>query len=590
MHRAAAIVITIAIFAGCAAPAEPEATSTTPPTQQPYTAPERVALPFNVTGAWSQTLVKGTYGILPAQSVFVSVNLPPTELGASVLAPEGPQAHLGLFLPDVPGGTKVPVIVDAGPYYSASNSQLPQNEGDTVATEPANRLGRFLIENFVPHGYAVAQVSVMGSGDSNHCFDMFGAAEQAGVNAAVEWLGTQSWSNGNVSLIGRSYDGSTPWMAATFGNPHLKTIVPISGLHGLQALVTQNGSSEQRVLTFHNVIYGQFGIDGDAGDIQHICPDYLTATPMGAAAFLTGDDVVPMDPGYWHEREFLPRVLQNYKGSVYFIHGLQDFNVDPHMISPAFKQLRAAGLEVKGLFGQWQHNYPDRPGEHCPSATDSTGCPSVRYDWAEDLLEWFNHYLKGIGPTPQLAVEMEDTAGRWHVEESFPPPADFVELPIGGADGQVDATSGTLTFQIPPLEGNGTALGGHIYLDAHVQPTGPNGQLTFRVSDGSGRRLAFGTMDFRYRNGSDAEPVVPGMAIPIRVESQPFDFFLEPGSALTLEIMQSGEGYLPSPSAAPFTLHAGQTTLLLPVLRSGPEAYFTPPAWAHASEDETGQP
>ena len=43
-----------------------------------------------------------------------------------------------------------------------------------------------------------------------------GTDEQRGIDAAVTWLGTQTWSNGNVGIIGKSYDGSTPWQAATF--------------------------------------------------------------------------------------------------------------------------------------------------------------------------------------------------------------------------------------------------------------------------------------------------------------------------------------------------------------------------------------
>ena len=60
--------------------------------------------------------------------------------------------------------------------------------------------------------------------------DLMGTAEQLGNDAAVRWLGEQSWSNGAVALIGKSYDGSTPWQAAMFGSEHdyLKTIVPIS--------------------------------------------------------------------------------------------------------------------------------------------------------------------------------------------------------------------------------------------------------------------------------------------------------------------------------------------------------------------------
>jgi predicted acyl esterase len=610
-----AFLFTTVVLAGCSQkkPDAPGPEVIVP--EAPYTTMERVSLPFNVNGTWSYTLVEGAYGILAGLGVFVSVPLPPEELGAAVLAPEGPQAHLGLFLPDIPGcdwqaaslpeQCKIPVIADVGPYYSTSTSQLPQNEGDTIATSPANRLGRFLIENFVPHGYAVAQVSVMGSGDSNHCFDMFGTAEQLGVNAAVEWLGTQAWSNGNVGLIGRSYDGSTPWQAATFGNPHLKTIVPISGLHGLQALVTRNGTSEGRVYSFHNVVYGQFGLDGDLGDAQHVCPDYLIATPMGVAALTTGDEVVPLDQGYWREREFLPRVLGNYRGSVYFIHGLQDWNVDPALISPAFQQLRDVGLDVKGLFGQWAHMYPDRPTEHVTlnNGTGGEAFPhTVRYDWAEDLKEWFDYYLKDLGQKPILKVEVQDNVGRWRIEETYPPQdVQYLSMAVPGDVVTISPASGATSYELGVVDADSdTMLAGHLYLEASVTPQGANGQIYFEVRDLDGGvvnnngdkvpwRLAFGTMDLRYR-GSENPVAVPQETIQVRVQSQPFDFVVPAGHRLELVVSQSGGGYQVAPSAAPMEFDPATSNVLLPVIDRPADVFFMPPAWNGTAQASAPQP
>ena len=118
---------------------------------------ERVNQDFNTTGDYSYTLESGQYNITGPESVFIDVVLPSSELGCTIT--DDCQVHLGLWLPDVPNGTKVPVIADIGPYY---------DDGDVDALTPANRLGKFLIENMVPHGYAVAQVSVFGTGESNH--------------------------------------------------------------------------------------------------------------------------------------------------------------------------------------------------------------------------------------------------------------------------------------------------------------------------------------------------------------------------------------------------------------------------------------
>jgi predicted acyl esterase len=283
-------------------------------------------------------------------------------------------------------------------------------------------------------------------------------------------------------------------------------------------------------------------------------------------------------------------VLQNYEGSVYFIHGLQDFNVDPRMISPAFGQLRDAGIEVKGLFGQWEHMYPDRPGEHCGEGANSTNCPSVRYDWAEDLLEWFDHYLKGTGDKPVLVVEVQDASGRWRVEQEYPPAAPaWSELALGSGTQQVTLTEG-YTYDLPALDvTNDTLLGGHIYLDASITPSGANGQLVVRIEDAfDGRRIAIGTMDFRYREGTEPSPVVPNQPVTIRVETQPFDFLLPAGHALRLIVSPSGEGYQQAPSAAPYDIDAGASTVRFPVLHRDESVFFTPPAWSEAPGGDTG--
>ena len=233
-----------------------------------------------------------------------------------------------------------------------------------------------LIENYVPHGFGVAQVSVFGTGESNHCMDLMGTDEQRSIDAAVTWLGTQPWSNGKVGMIGKSYDGSTPWQAATFGNPHLATIVPMSGLIGVHELMWRNGSMEARGAVMHNGVYGSFGIDGDSEDAHTLCEGYLEGYVNGPAAYMTGGMVKYAGNDYWTERSFLDRVVQNYNGSVYIIQGMQDWNADPHMSFPTHQIVEDAGIEIKTLAGQWAHDYPDRksdtvhfPAERAPKPT-----------------------------------------------------------------------------------------------------------------------------------------------------------------------------------------------------------------------------
>ena len=127
---------------------------------------------------------------------------------------------------------------------------------------------------------------------------------------------------------------------------------------------------------------------------------------------------------YWTERSFLDRVLSNYNGSVYIIQGMQDWNVDPHMAFPIHQQIADAGIEIKTLAGQWAHDYPDRVEGHSSQGAEEdkkhTHTPSDGIGAYDEMLYWFDWYLKGEGRAPTLGVEMQDNRGGWRFETTWP--------------------------------------------------------------------------------------------------------------------------------------------------------------------------
>ncbi|HVM44985.1 MAG TPA: CocE/NonD family hydrolase [Candidatus Thermoplasmatota archaeon] len=344
----------VLLAAGCIGPPQLEGASVASAGPYPFDAA------FDTSGDWSRTLLPGPHGMLPVEELWM-----PTF--------DGKKIHMGVFRPDVPDGTRVPVIIDAGPYYL---------DGDEAATsDKTRRLGGFLIEQFVPHGYAVAQVSIRGTGLSSGCVDYMGEKEQRDLDAVVTFLGEAEWSNGAVGMIGRSYDGSTPWEAATFGNPYLKTIVPISGITDLQQLHYRNGTSESRSLLLGSLYYAYGATRGGFGGPEEdptlvarmACLEGPQHTPMGAYGYATGGGHGLPGPAdsYWAARDFSERVLEHYAGSIFYIHGLQDWNVKP---SQGVEVYNAFGGKKKALLGQWAHNYPDRPGEHDHLRWDGPRC------------------------------------------------------------------------------------------------------------------------------------------------------------------------------------------------------------------------
>ena len=104
----------------------------------------------------------------------------------------------------------------------------------------------------------------------------------------------------------------------------------------------KNGSSEARAPFMHNVVYGSYGYEADKEEqnLQNACPDYLASSLYGGEAYVFGGSEVS---GYWDERYFLDRVLENYRGSVYIVQGFHDWNVDPHMAVPVINTLLDTG-------------------------------------------------------------------------------------------------------------------------------------------------------------------------------------------------------------------------------------------------------
>jgi hypothetical protein len=395
-----------------------------------------------------------------------------------------------------------------------------------------------------------------------------------------------------VGIIGKSYDGSTPWQAATFGNPYLATIVPMSGLIGVHELMWRNGSMEARGMIMHNGVYGSFGVDGDTEDSHNLCEGYIQGYANGPAAYLSGGMVSYAGNSYWTERSFLDRVVQNYNGSVYIIQGMQDWNVDPHMTFPAHQIVEDAGIEVKTLAGQWAHDYPDRLEGHSAlsAGRGEEAYPyTLRWDWADEMLYWFDWYLRGEGRAPTLGVEMQDNQGGWRFEETYPP-MDIENLELIGGDlspsGSTVSATSSVTLSYGPFEEETRIVGmPTFHIDATPGLTG--GHLFIEMTDGTGMHLGHAVMDLRFHaGGRDGQEVLtPFVSVNALMEFLPMDVILQAGDGILLTVSQTGEDYIPSPMASGgVTIDWTQSTLTLPIIDRPCDTLFQVPMIEYGGE------
>jgi putative CocE/NonD family hydrolase len=336
--------------------------------------------------------------------------------------------------PDVPAGTKVPVVLWSAPYFgqcsylpnTADPADYPSCHYD-LGTDPELRDGDDVseavpIDRLLSEGYAVAVFNVRGTGNSGGCFEWFGPKEQADQALLVEWLGQQGWSNGRVAMMGLSYHGTTPWEAAIQNPPSLKTIV-VAGM--VSDAYTFSHTPQGATFAISAVFEAQFflrvsgspPINGppEHWTVEHapamaerVCPE--TADVLREEFSGTYTDV--RNGAYWDERRLIDR-FPGVTASVLLTHGFDDNVGSGHQQqeNAAWDSLTLAPKRM--MQGQWPHMMPTHDAEFGPTY----GQP-----FEDVAVAWFDYWLKGIGSPEKLGVaEYQDGDDGWHASSAWPP-------------------------------------------------------------------------------------------------------------------------------------------------------------------------
>jgi len=165
------------------------------------------------------------YGVLVASDVMVPMR-------------DGVRMATDLFFPADASAAheriagEFPVILIRTPYNKRSDAS------------------RQLGEYFARRGYVMAIQDCRGRYNSEGTFYFLTQEAEDGYDT-VEWVGTQSWSNGKVGMMGTSYLGWTQMAAAVMNPPHLSTIViNQAGANAYTSSVRHNGALELRFLAW----------------------------------------------------------------------------------------------------------------------------------------------------------------------------------------------------------------------------------------------------------------------------------------------------------------------------------------------------
>jgi X-Pro dipeptidyl-peptidase len=518
--------------------------------------------------------------------------------------------------PNVEG--TVPLVLEVTPYYGGG------------APGGLGRVGTELIQR----GYAVGVSSVRGTGQSGGCFTQGGPNEATDTAAVIEHLAAQPWSNGNVGLMGVSYPGTTPQDVWVEAPPSLKTIIPISGISDMYKYNFVNGVHiEPQGYAFNAyywVLEGPTAATVADGDPEHsataaageVCPEQVDVQEGGLTSGLDGNK-----DAYWQVRDFHKELRESWeknpqRASVWFVHGLQDWNVKPHMMEDWLPAIQETGVPYKILLGQWAHAWPESTGVDATCEVNDAGRGgSCRNDWWDaGMLAWFDQFLKevdtGILDAPR--VQIQDDDGRWHHEQAWPPVDATRHVFKLTAEGQLNDVGGTGTVsyhdglgrgneaQVPsaidveatrlefrwtsePITQNWTVSGMPVF-HANVTSSGPRANMLLTIAellpDGTTRSFNFCAQSMNHIASIESgTPNIAGLRQELTLNCFPQDDVIHAGSRLVLiaagnTVGSPSPGFQPLSYGSTITIDVAGAWLELPVDHSityeSPQPYDQP--------------
>ena len=325
---------------------------------------------------------------------------------------DGVRLAVNLYMPSSP---IEPSTQDAehGAKFPAILEYLPYRKDDWTLARDWQ-----LHSYFVKRGYVSARVDLRGTGASegNPPDREYSDQEQQDGLEVIDWLSKQSWSNGNVGMMGISWGGFNAIQLANLHPPALKAIIAMCATEDL----------------FHDDIHYidglmhvdefELGMDMQVGITR--APDFPTDEKSLAPRF----DATPWfllylhhqrDGAFWQRASISGDQYAEYKVPTFMIGGF----LDGYRDSVGRFLERVKNAPVKALLGPWNHSFPD----------DAQPGPTI--EWRVEATRWWDYWLKGnqngILDEPRFEVYMRhwyppdpnivEIPGDWRAESSFPP-------------------------------------------------------------------------------------------------------------------------------------------------------------------------
>jgi putative CocE/NonD family hydrolase len=507
---------------------------------------------------------------------------------------DGDRMAARVFLPVDARTAPVPAIVEYNPYR--------KRDLTAINNEPFHGY-------LAGHGYAGVRLEIRGSGESDGILrDEYLPQELSDGVEAIAWLASQPWCSGKVGLIGNSWSGFNALQIAALRPPALGAIVTSCSTDDRYAddMHYMGGCLLTDTLDWGTMFQALLALPPDPA---------LVGESWRATWQRRLDEVsVPLEAWLRHQRrdEFWRHgsVIEDYSAievPVLAVGGWLDgySNAIPRLLE---------GLTVprRAVIGPWAHAYPH------------LAVPGPGYDFLADVVRWFDRWLKGTatdaGDEPMLRAWMAEALparpfyatapGRWVGEAVWPSPSiaprrwylnddrlgdDPAPGLLAWASPRVTGLAGgewcpygtggrgpefpgdqreddgrSLTWDSAALDDRLEILGAPVVtLDLAVDR--PSAFVAVRLCDvapdGASTRVTFGVLNLAHRRShAEPRPMLPGERTTIRVKLNDTAYAFLPGHRLRVAVSTDYWPMIwPSPEPVTLTVHAGSSTLELPI-------------------------
>jgi predicted acyl esterase len=257
---------------------------------------------------------------------------------------------------------------------------------------------------WVSQGYAVVTIDIPGAWYAQSPATYLSPQEAEAFYDAVEWAGTQAWSNGKVGLSGVSYLTVMQWRVAALNPPHLAAINPWEGWSDTYREVVRHGGIPDTA--FWPYIQVRWGAS------DHLIEDLWAETAEH-----------PWCDEFWESKAAR---LQDIHVPAWVVGSWSDHGLHTRGTLEGFRRIASTHkwLEVHGR-KKWAHYYD----------------PQSR----ARQLAFFDHFLKGTRAAPAwpaVDVEIRERCGharRYHATQWPLAEVSYRRLYLGAQSGSLGA-------------------------------------------------------------------------------------------------------------------------------------------------------